>query len=398
MKRSTTILAAFAATGALMLTGCSSGQGRSTEDGSTAPAEEVAASDECAGDVDAASLVPPSIVGRGPDDVEAALPDAVALTADEVTAAKAEAFEVGIVMQTMDIEWSTEQVRGITDRLTEYGAEVIGVVDPQFQVEDQVAGIQNMVLQEPDAIISIPVDDTATAEAYKSISAAGIKLILMDNVPRGLEHPAQYQAMVSSDNQGNGAVAAQVLADCIPEGGTVGVLGFGVDFFVTDERERGFTAWMEENRPDIILKSADFIDPAESGDVASNFLTANPDVAGMFTVWEVPAMGIVSAQREQGKEVPVVSVNIASDVALDLASGGLVKGFGAQVPYDQGLAEADAAIGALLGKELPKWVAFPAVPVVQSNVLQAWEDVYHGAPPAELVDACEASGACGDAS
>ena len=73
-------------------------------------------------------------------------------------------------------------------------------------------------------------------------------------------------------------------------------------------------------------------------------------------------------------------------------------GFGAQVPYDQGLAEADAAIGALLGKELPKWVAFPAVPVVQGNVLEAWNDVYHGEPPAELVEACEASGACGDAS
>jgi ribose transport system substrate-binding protein len=395
MKRLTRVIAVLATASACLLAGCSSGQsgGSGTE---SADAGGTAGS-VCPGDVDPAALVPPSIVGRGPDDVEAALPDAVALTADEIAAAKAKAFTVGIVMQTMDIEWSTEQVRGITDRLKEYGASVVGVVDPQFQVEKQIAGIQNMVLQKPDAIISIPVDDTATAEAYKSVSAAGIKLILMDNVPRGLQHPAQYQSMISSDNQGNGAVAAEVLAKCIPDGGTVGVIGFGVDFFVTDERERGFVGWMEENRPDITIKSADFIDPADSGDVASNFLTANPDVAGMFTVWEVPAMGIVSAQREQGKDIPVVSINIASDVALDLASGGLVKGFGAQVPYDQGLAEADAAIGALLGKQLPKWVAFPAVPVVQGNVLQAWQDVYHGAPPAELVDACAASGACGNA-
>lgn len=396
MKRLTRAVATLATVSACLLAGCSSGQaadggGMQTPDGGGAAASG------CPGAVDPAALVPPSIVGRGPDGVEAALPDAVALTADEAAAAKAKSFKVGIVMQTMDIEWSTEQVRGITDRLKEYGAEVVGVVDPQFQVEKQIAGIQNMVLQKPDAIISIPVDDTATAEAYKSVSEAGIKLILMDNVPRGLQHPAQYQSMISSDNQGNGAVAAEVLAKCIPDGGTVGVIGFGVDFFVTDERERGFVAWMEENRPDIIIKSADFIDPADSGDVASNFLTANPDVAGMFTVWEVPAMGIVSAQREQGKDIPVVSINIASDVALDLASGGLVKGFGAQVPYDQGLAEADAAIGALLGKQQPKWVAFPAVPVVQGNVLQAWQDVYHGDPPAELVDACAASGACGNA-
>ncbi|MDX2377825.1 substrate-binding domain-containing protein [Microbacterium sp. LRZ72] len=372
---------------ALALVGCTSG--------STSPTAAPDAPSNPLADVDAASLVPPQIVGLGPGGVESGDLSEVELTDAEIAQAKEEKFRVGIVMQTMDIEWSTEQVRAITDRLAEYDAEVVGVVDPAFDVQSQISGIENMIQLEPDAIISIPVDDTATAEAYRKIGAAGIKLIMMDNVPTGLEYPTDYQGMVSSDNQGNGAVCAEALAAYIPEGGTVGVLDFGVDFFVTKERMKGFVDWMEKNRPDITIKVAEFLDAAQSLQDATDFLTANPDVQGMFTEWEVPAVAIDQALRAQGKTMPITAVNIASDVAADLAGGGNIKALSAQVPYDQGLAEADMAIKVLLGGSVPNWLAFPAVPVLQNNVLEAWEQIYHQDPPQQLVEICEATKACG---
>ncbi|WP_435526827.1 substrate-binding domain-containing protein [Microbacterium aurantiacum] len=377
----------IAAITALALVGCTTD---ATDPTSTpdAPANPLA-------DVDAATLVPPQIVGLGPGGVKSGDLSEVELTDAEIAQAKSEKYRVGIVMQTMDIEWSTEQVRAITDRLAEYDAEVIGVVDPAFDVQSQISGIENMIQLKPDAIISIPVDDTATAEAYRKIGAAGIKLIMMDNVPTGLEYPTDYQGMVSSDNQGNGAVCAEALAAYIPEGGTVGVLDFGVDFFVTKERMRGFVGWMEENRPDITIKVAEFLDPGQATQDATDFLTANPDVQGMFTEWEVPAVAIDQALRAQGKSLPITAVNIASDVAADLAGGGNIKALSAQVPYDQGLAEADMAIKVLLGGSVPNWLAFPAVPVLQNNVLEAWERVYHQDPPQQLVDICESTEGCG---
>lgn len=386
MKRSAHItLAALVSVAALALTGCTSD---STTPGSTNSASNPLAN------VSAADLVPTSIVGLGPDGVKSGSLDEIDLTDAEVAQAKQEKYRVGIVMQTMDIEWSTEQVRGITDRLAEYDAEVIGVVDPAFDVQTQISGIENMIQLQPDAIISIPVDDTATAEAYRKISAAGIKLIMMDNVPKGLEYPADYQGMVSSDNQGNGAVCAEALAKFIPDGGTVGVLDFGVDFFVTKERMKGFVDWMEANRPDITIKTAEFLDAGKAGQDATDFLTANPDIQGMFTEWEVPAVAIDQALRAQGKSIPITAVNIASDVAADLAGGGNIKALSAQVPYDQGLAEADMAVKVLLGGSVPNWLAFPAVPVLQNNVLEAWQQVYHQDAPQQLVDVCEATDGC----
>jgi ribose transport system substrate-binding protein len=348
--------------------------------------------------VDAASLAPAGIVGRGPNGVEGQSVNSIVLTPEDVAKAKAARFEVGVVMQTMNVEWSTEQVRGITDELAKYDAHVVGVVDPDYNVEKQVAGIQNMIQKAPDAILSIPVDDTATAATYKQVAQAGIRLILLDNVPKGLQYPTDYQAMVSSDNQGDGAVGAQALAKYVPQGGTVGVLHFGVDFRVTEDRQAGFVNWMRANRPDITIKTVEFLDPAKAGDEAANFLTANPDVQGMFTEWEVPAAGIESALRAQGRNLPITSVNLASDVALGMANNGMIKAVGAQVPYDQGMAEAKAAIASLLGKHVPQWIAFPAVPISRTNVLDAWGQVYHGDPPAQLVEACQKSGLCTAAS
>ena len=76
-------------------------------------------------DIDAATLVPDGIVGPSQAGDLASDPALAWLTDEECAAAKEQGFRIGIVMQTMNIEWSTEQVRGITDGLARCGGEVI---------------------------------------------------------------------------------------------------------------------------------------------------------------------------------------------------------------------------------------------------------------------------------
>jgi ribose transport system substrate-binding protein len=269
------------------------------------------------------------------------------------------------------------------------------VTDAKFKVDQQIADIENMIQKKPDAIISIPVDDTATAEAYKKVAQAGIKLVFIHQAPRGLKHPQDFASMVSPDNQGNGQIAAQMLAKYIPNGGTLGIIDFGIDFFTTNQRTERVKQWLKENRPNIKVKEAAFTDPSKAESVTASFLTANPDVQGLFSIWDAPAMAAVSAMRAQGKTIPITTIDLGNEVALEMANGGLIKGVGAQQPYDQGVAEALAAIKALLGKETPAWVALPAVPVTQKNVLQAYQEVFHKPPMADLTKACNTSKVCG---
>jgi ribose transport system substrate-binding protein len=64
----------------------------------------------------------------------------------------------------------------------------------------------------------------------------------------------------------------------------------------------------------------------------------------------------------------------------------LVVGLGAQRPFDQGVTEAKLGALALLGKPTPAYVAVPALPVDHSNVLKAWQQVYHAPAPADVAD------------
>ena len=134
----------------------------------------------------------------------------------EAEKVKAGHFKVGISMQTVNLDWSQLQVQGITDTLKKYGVSVTGVASAEYQVDKQIADIENTIQQHPDGIISIPVDFTATAPTYKKVSQAGIKLVFMDSIPTGLKHPEEYAAMVSADSQGNGEIAAQILASSSP--------------------------------------------------------------------------------------------------------------------------------------------------------------------------------------
>src|SRR3984885_8689348 len=360
---------------------------------SSSSGAEVPAS--CVKGVDLATLGSTSIVGQGPHGEKAASPDALKLTDAEAAKIKAGHFKVGISMQTVNLDWSQLQVQGITDTLNKYGVTVTGVASAEYQVDKQIADIENTIQQHPDGIISIPVDFTATAPTYKKVSQAGIKLVFMDSIPTGLKHPEEYAAMISADSQGNGQIAAQILASCMSQGGTIGLVNFGVDYFRTNGRTQGVREWMQKNRPDIKMKQVDFTDPSKVSQIAGDFSTGNPDVKGVFAVWDQPALDTLSSMRAQGINIPVTTVDLGLQSAIEIAKGGPLKATGSQRPYDQGAAEAMAMMNALIGKPTPAWVGVQSLPVVQSNVLESFKTVFKKEPPAELADACnKAKPAC----
>ena len=346
---------------------------------------------QCVSSLQAGSIGPKSIVGQGPNGEKAASVDAVQLTAAEAAKVKAGKFKVGISMQTMNLDWSQLQVQGITDTLKKYDVDVIGTASAEYQVDKQIADIENTIQQHPDGIISIPVDFTATAPTYKKVSQAGIKLVFMDSIPTGLEHPKEYASMISADSQGNGQIAAQILASCVAKDGTIGLVNFGVDYFSTNERTKGVREWMQKNRPDIKMKQVDFTDPAKVSQIAGDFLTANPDIKGVFAVWDQPALDTLSSMRAQNINIPVTTVDLGLQSAIEIAKGGPLKATGSQRPYDQGAVEAMAMMNALIGKETPAWIGVQSLPVVQSNVLESYKTVFKKDPPAELSDACNAA-------
>jgi ribose transport system substrate-binding protein len=332
-----------------------------------------------------------AVEGLGPHGESAASVDQLRVSEVEAARARAARFTVAVVIHTTGSDWSRQQLAGITDTLGRYGADLVEVIDCGFRARNQVDALEHLIGRRPDAIISLPVDNLRTAEAHRKVTDAGIKLVLMDNAPIGLIAGKDYVTVISADNFGNGRVAAAIIAPRVGERGSVGIVGFGVDFFVTNEREIGFRKWMRERRPDVTLRLAEFLDLETAGEAAIELLGREPAMDALFVAWDEPAVRVVRALRAIGRDVPVVTIDLGNEMALEIARGGPVVGVGAQMPYDLGVAEATATIMALVGAEPPPWVALPALSVTRRNVVEAYETVWHQAAPAALRLAADAS-------
>ncbi|TCD13349.1 substrate-binding domain-containing protein [Oricola cellulosilytica] len=323
-----------------------------------------------------------TVLSKGPNGEDPSPASNLMLSADEIDQIKAMGATAAIVMHYGGNDWSRAQVEGLKHQFAEMGIKVIAVTDAGFKPEKQVADIETVLAQEPDVIVSVPTDPSATAAAYKRAAIAGVKIVFMENTPPGLTVGEDYISVVSADNYGNGVAAAHLMAKALGEaGGKIGLVYHAADFFVTRQRYDAFKATVASDYPNIEIVAEQGIGgPDFTGDadkVASAMLTSNPDLDGIWAVWDVPAEGVISAARVAGRDdLVITTIDLGENVAINMAQGGFVKGLGAQRPFDQGVAEAMLAGYGLLGKDAPAFVALPALPVSKDNLLDAWQTVY----------------------
>jgi ribose transport system substrate-binding protein len=374
--------ALIAATGVVLagLAGCSSTSGAGTTSASNSDVKKAVAA--------LASMGTGAVLSKGPHGETADPASSANMTADDIAAVKAKHATAAIVMHYGGNDWATAQIAGLKSEFAQLGIQVIANTDANFKPDLQVSQLQTVMTKKPDIVVSIPTDPVATASAFKAAAAAGAKLVFMDNVPNGMTAGKDYVSDVSADNYGNGVVSAYEMVKALGGQGTIGAIFHQADFFVTKQRYQGFTDTIKKFPKIKIVATTGIAGPDFAGQAqvaASAMLTKHPDLAGIWGVWDVPAEGIMAAARAAGNQnLKIATEDLGTNVAIALAKNKLVVGLGAQRPFDQGVTEARLGALALLGKSTPAYVAVPALPVDHSNVLKAWQQVYHAAPPASV--------------
>jgi len=354
---------------------------------------EAAADNGCASvDQKLADLASGKVASKGPYGEDAVPAADLELTDEELEQIKGMNATAALVMHFGGNDWTNAQVAGAQEQFDKMGIEVVAVTQADGKADKQVNDLETVMAKKPDVILSIPIDPTATASAYSKAVEQGAKLVFLDTPAKDMKPGEDYVSVVSADNYGNGVAAAHLLAKAIGCEGEVGALHYAdASNYATEQRWQAFQDTLAENYPDMeIVEDQGINAPDWAGDsekAASAMLTKHPDLKGIFAWFDIPAEGAKQAVAANGTSQPITTVDLGLNVAIDIASGGLIKGLGAQLPYDQGVAEATLAGYALLGKEAPPYVVLPPLPVSQDNVLEAWEQVYHSAPPEELTAA-----------
>ena len=369
-------------------TGCAqNGDSGKTESGQSA-AEQTVKEDNSTGNTQS-SGEEDQILTKGPHGEQGVNADTITLSDEQKNAIKEGNFKVALCMHYGGNDWATAQINAIKNTCAELNMEVVAVTDANFSAEKQVADIETVMALKPDAIISIPTDVTATADAYKRAIDSGIKVVFMDNAMADMEGGKDYVSCVSADSYGNGVAAARLLGEKLNGKGKVGMVYYDADFFVTNQRDAGFRDTLKKEFPDIeIVAEQGFTDENGCNEQADAILTQFPNIDGIYASWDIPMEGILSSVRAAGKEgkIALVAIDLGNNIALEIAKGTVV-GVGAQMPYDQGVAETKLAALSLIGESTPAYVVCPAMKVDKENVLDAYKAVYHVDAPSWLVEA-----------
>ncbi len=378
-------IGAFAAVAALGVGGCG-GSDETSGSGAAADSEVAAKVDKGLAKLES------QVLSTGPNGEKPSPADEVVLTDEELSEIKSKDATAAIVLHYGGNDWSRAQVEGLQDQLGKMGVRVVAVTDANFKPEKQVSDIETVLAKNPDVIISIPTDPVATAGAYRKAAEQGVKLVFMDNVPKGFKPGKDYVSAVSADNYGNGVASAHLMARELNGEGKVGVVYHEADFFVTAQRYEAFKKTLSEEYPNIEIVAEQGIGgPDFAGDgekAASAMLTRNADLDGIWAVWDVPAEGVLAAARANGRnDLTITTIDLGENVAIDMAKGGPIAGLGAQRPFDQGVTEAKLAGYGLLGKKASPYVAVNALPVTPDNLDDAWQQVYHQPLPGKVAEA-----------
>lgn len=334
-----------------------------------------------------------AVYGIGPDGETAGTLADVMLTDDEKAQVKAGNFKVAFCYGQLDNQVNQTKLALAKAVFEELGIEVVSVTDGQSNADKIVSDIETSMALKPDAMLAMPYDPVATAAALKEVSAAGTKLVLMENKATGLVAKQDYVTIVNSDSYGNGKYAADIMARELGYKGTVAMVVYDVPFFTTNERDRAFKETIEKSYPDIkIVDEVGFTDISRVGEAADGLFANYPDVDAVYASWDIPAEDVIASAKAIGRDdLIMTTVDLGENSASMIAANGIIRGSGVPRASESGQIEAYAVACALIGKEIPTYLCSASQPIAHENILEGYEKCLGIKPPQTLIDTFNAS-------
>ncbi|MBA3415412.1 MAG: substrate-binding domain-containing protein [Chloroflexia bacterium] len=333
--------------------------------------------------------VPPAVEQtRGPNGETATSFAEVSLTADELAEIQAGDYTAALVMHTSSA-FTRALEQGAIDAFAEMGIEVVAQTDAGFDPAKQQSDAETVLALQPEIILAFALDPVQSAAAFRPAVDAGVQLVLLSNLPDGYEQGTDYVGIVTDDLFGMGQAAAEMLGDAMGGQGEVGYIFHDAQFYVTNQRDGAFKSVLQEAYPELtIVAEQGMANPADAENIASAMLTQNPGIGAIYVPWAEPAEGVLAALRAAGREdVRVVTLDLDTTVALDMAQGGSTVGIAADTPYQLGYTMAIVGAYGILDKAAPPFTIVPTIKVTRDNLPEAWTASLNEEAPQEIVDA-----------
>jgi len=225
----------------------------------------------------------------------------------------------------------------------------------ESQVDKQMDMLQVAIDKNPAAICFAAVDSKAAIPLLEQAKAKGIPVIGFDS---GVDSDIPLST-ASTDNIAAAALAADKMAELIGGAGEVAVIAHDQTSRTGIDRVKGFTDRMTEKYPNITIVATQYGggDQLRSTDLAKAIIQGHPELKGFFGANEGSIIGVLNAVTELGMKGKLIVIGYDSgQQQIEAIRSGLQAGAITQDPIGIGYKAVEAAVKAIKGETLPKFI------------------------------------------
>jgi len=244
-------------------------------------------------------------------------------------------------------------------------------------VDEQIALIGQAIREKPDAIVFVPVHETAVNDAILQFDAAGIPLFnIVSKTTAG-----QRVCFVGSDDRALGRDIARYLFDRLGGRGDIVIVEGAGASPTSRNRLLGFQDTLA-NYPGITVRAS--LRGEYMRDVARKvWLFADDQLDGIDAVLSANdhmALGVIDAMTERGvtKLPPMVGINAIPDAIVEIAAGRMLATANFD-PMAMSAIAVEAAVRHLGRERVPAEIILP-VEIIDAGNGAAWNQPYAARP------------------
>lgn len=276
---------------------------------------------------------------------------------------------IGALICDFSDQFQVYMMDGMKAAAEKYAAENIEFVyqDAKYDANTQMSQMENLISQNVDAIIVMPVDAKASVPMVKQAVDAKIPVI---SVNRKLENQEDAVTYAGSDSVESGEILMQHMAELLGGKGNIVVLQGTMGHEPQILRQQGIMNILAKY-PDIKMiaeQSADWYrDKGMS--VAENWFQSNMEIDAVVAHNDEMAIGALMAAKDAGVADKILIAGIdATPEALEFVEKGELAFTVFQYAKGQGAAAVDAAATVVKGGTVEKEIMIPYELVTKDKV------------------------------
>lgn len=242
---------------------------------------------------------------------------------------------------------------GIVARAAELGIEVISF-DSDFALDTEANSVQDLLTQNPAAVIFMAVDGAAAEENVNTITSAGVPVLAVHTqVGADRDFDDVYPDLVAFVSQGEvqaGESAGRLALEAVPAGGKVGIVeGSTCCYESVRDRTEGFRSVVDGTLEVVATQPGAWVpDTAEAA--CQNMLQSNPDITLFYTHSDDMGAGCANAITLAGSNAKVIGIG-GSGLGIEGIRTGTLFGTVCYRPFTMGELAVQTLFDSLTGVE-----------------------------------------------